>query len=419
MTDVKFGSWSVPESPVSIEYSLVVIEEIRREVSEGFQRLARGGIEVGGILYGTREGRNVRVEAVRPIECEHARGPSFQLSDKDKTALEEQLAQDRNDPRLEGLITVGWYLSHTRSEIGLSDSDLEIYARFFPAPWQVAFVIRPGRGGSMRGGFFVREPDGTVKGERSYLEFNFPDRLAGVLDRTLDRPAEPPAERPPRDRVDRRALTVTRGLSVAREPAIVPQAIAEPLPQFLQTPPPSRRKWPWLVVWAVVVLAAAVAGLRYWMPQPVEPVSLAVIEREGQLQISWNHAASAVANAKAGSLEIADGPGVRKIPLSREVLSTGKFTYARKTGDVEIRFTVESPLGTEVQEASRFLGRAPVADMSSEEVKSLEERRTELEAEVKKLRREKDAEASRIQQLERTLRILQTRLGIDQGNQGK
>ena len=420
MTEVKFGSWSVPESPVSIEYSLVVIEEIRHEVAEGFQRLSRGGIEVGGILYGLAEGRSVRVAAVRPIECEHARGPSFLLSDKDKTALEEQLAQDRNDRRLEGLMTVGWYLSHTRSEIALIDSDLEIYSRFFPAPWQVTFVIRPGRGGSMRGGFFVREPDGTVKSERSYLEFNFPDRLAGVLDRALERPAaDPPAERPARERGDRRALTVTRGLSVAREPALVPQAIAEPLPKFLQTAPPSRRKWPWLVVWAVVVLAAAVAGLRYWMPQPVEPVSLSVIEREGQLQISWNHAASAVANAKSGSLEIADGPDVRKIPLSREVLATGKFTYVRKTGDVEIRFTVESPLGTQVQEASRFLGRAPAADMSPDEVKSLEQSRTELEAEVKKLRREKDAEASRIQQLERTLRILQTRLGIDQGNQSK
>src|SRR5580704_16190588 len=262
MSDVKFGSWTVPESPITVEYSLVVIEEIRHAVAEGFQRLSRGGIEVGGVLYGTRDGRTVRVLAMRPIACEHARGPGFLFSDKDRVALNEQLVRDKEDPQLQELISVGWFLSHTRSEIALTESDLEIYSIFFPAPWQVTLVIRPGRAGSMRAGYFVREPDGTVKGERSYLEFNFPDRLAGVLDRTLDRPAEPPAERPPRDRVDRRALTVTRGLSVAREPAIVPQAIAEPLPQFLQTPPPSRRKWPWLVVWAVVVLGAAVAGLR-------------------------------------------------------------------------------------------------------------------------------------------------------------
>src|SRR3984957_7508234 len=192
-TDVKFGSWSVTESPVMIEYSLVVIEEIRHEVAEGFQRLSRGGIEVGGVLYGTRDGRTVRVLAMRPIACEHARGPAFLLSDKDRIALNDQLTRDAEDSQLEGLISVGWFLSHTRSEIALTESDLEIYTIFFPAPWQVSLVIRPGRGGSMRAGFFVREADGTVKSEQSYLEFNFPDRLAGVLDRS-------PGDRTPRER---------------------------------------------------------------------------------------------------------------------------------------------------------------------------------------------------------------------------
>src|SRR5580658_1633577 len=199
MSDTKFGSWSVAESPISIEYSLVVIEEIRHEVAEGFQRLSRGGIEVGGILYGTRDGRTVRVLAMRPIACEHARGPAFLLSDKDRVALNEQLVRDKDEPNLEGLIAVGWFLSHTRSEISLNESDQEIFSIFFPAPWQVTMVIRPGRGGSMRAGFFVREHDGTVRGESSYLEFNFPDRLAGVLDRT-PRGERTGAERPGLDR---------------------------------------------------------------------------------------------------------------------------------------------------------------------------------------------------------------------------
>src|SRR5882724_9071938 len=45
MSDVKFASWSVSESPITIEYSLILIEEIRHAVAEGFQRLSRGGIE--------------------------------------------------------------------------------------------------------------------------------------------------------------------------------------------------------------------------------------------------------------------------------------------------------------------------------------------------------------------------------------
>src|SRR5258708_6099150 len=98
MSEVKVGTWNVPESPVTVEYSLVVIEEIRHEVAEGYQRLSRGGIEVGGVLYGTREGRVVKVTAMRPIACEHARGPAFLLSDKDRIALNEQLLQDKDDP---------------------------------------------------------------------------------------------------------------------------------------------------------------------------------------------------------------------------------------------------------------------------------------------------------------------------------
>src|ERR1700730_16861068 len=115
--ETNFGSWAVAETPLTIEYSLIVIEEIRHAVAEGFQRLSRGGIEVGGILYGTREGRTVRVLAMRPIACEHARGPAFLLSDKDRMVLNEQLNRDKEDPQLEGLISVGWFLSHTRSEI--------------------------------------------------------------------------------------------------------------------------------------------------------------------------------------------------------------------------------------------------------------------------------------------------------------
>ncbi len=153
MSDARFGSWSAAESPVTIEYSLVVIEEIRHEVAEGFQKLSRGGMEVGGLLYGARDGRTVRILAMRPIACEHARGPAFLLSDSDRKMLKDQLERGEEDPRLKDLICLGWFISHTRSEIMLSEPDLETFGKYFSAPWQVTLVIRPGRGGSMRAGF--------------------------------------------------------------------------------------------------------------------------------------------------------------------------------------------------------------------------------------------------------------------------
>jgi hypothetical protein len=429
-TDVKFGSWQVAESPIIVEYSLVVIEEMRHEVAEGFQRLSRGGIEVGGVLYGTRDGRTLRILAMRPIACEHARGPGFLFSDKDRIALNEQLVRDKDDPQLQDLISVGWFLSHTRSEIALTESDLEIYSIFFPAPWQVTLVIRPGRGGSMRAGFFVREADGTVRGERSYLEFNFPDRLAGVLERLPDRP---PRDRPPRENTERRSTAMYRsdpaetatGTAVApapapvrREPTVVVQSL-DSGPQLLP-PQPAKRKWPWLLAWALVLVAAIVLGLRYWMPSTQEPIALSVIERDGELQIEWNHTAKPVAAAVRGSLQIVDGPDTRTVALTPLALASGKFTYQRKSGDIEVRMTVENAEGAKAEEASRFLGRPPVvaaapaaAEPVSADVAEMQKRREELEAEVQRLRHENGVQADKIRQLERTLRVLETRLNID------
>lgn len=402
MSDAKFGSWSTEASAVRVEYSLVVIEEIRRVVTEGFQKLSRGGIETGGVLYGTYEGQTVRVLAIRAIQCEHARGPAFMLSDKDRAALTEALERDRKDPHLEGFVPVGWFVSHTRGDIRLTDSDLEVYTEYFSAPWQVTMVVRPGRAGSMRAGFFVREVDGSVNSQQSYLEFDFPDRLAGILDRPA-RTDRPGGERRNQVRVEEPAAPTPR-----RE-AGFPAAAQEP-PQFLPAPPPQKR-WHWLLLWALGVGGLAALGVQYFASQPgPQPISLTLLEREGQLQIEWNPAARPVAGAIRGTLAIVDGNETQSVSLTRADLVAGKFTYQRKSGDIEVRLSVQDAGGDSTQEASRFLGQPPVRS-DPEELRTLENRRAELEAEIARLQSENAAQANRIQQLERTLRILQTRLG--------
>jgi proteasome lid subunit RPN8/RPN11 len=424
-----FGSWAVAESPITIEYSLVVIEEIRQVVAEGFQRLSRGGLEVGGVLYGRHDGRTIQIQAMREIACEHARGPSFLLSEKDRAALGDQMARAQEDPRLEGMTAVGWFLSHTRGEIALIEPDLEVFDAFFPAPWQVTLVIRPARGSFMRAGFFVRESNGAVKSERSYLDFTFPDR-----------PAMP--ERPPRDRGlpgdrglqgDRaipadRAVPGDRAIPTDRRSAPYPDAPVDTMPSFPRDLPlfgtaasmssylpqsEPRRKWPWGMV-AVVLAAAvlAVLGLRLITPRlTADPLSLSVSERDGQLQIQWNHSARSVTGATRGMLEITDGQESRTIPLSTLDLTRGSFNYLRKSADVEIRMTVEDATGEKMQEASRFLGSPPaVADPNELDATRVE--RDSLQDEIARLRAQNQKQAERIQQLERTLVILQTRLGI-------
>ncbi len=420
MSDAKFGSWVVPESPVDVEYSLIVIDEIRQVVADGFQRLQRGGIEVGGVLYGTRQDRIVKVTAMREIACEHARGPTFHLSDNDRAALTAQLARDKEDSRLEGLQVVGWFLSHTRSDVTLQQSDLDTYNGFFPQPWQVTMVVHPGRAGTMRAGFFVREPDGSVKGQRSYQEFNFPDRTAGVLDRPpRDRR---PAVEPAGDRLPPARYTVR---PEAPEAVEAPERVEYEAPSFGQLAraipqyapyPNTRRKIPWAIIAVVAAaLVLAVLGLRFLGPQlHVEPLSLGVIERDGQLQINWNHASQSIAGATGGTLDIVDGGEKRSIPLNRTELAQGGFTYMRRSGDVEVRLSVNTSGGGRMEEASRFLGTPPESADSSE-MNALKVQRDALQDEVTRLRAQTGQQAARIQQLERTLVILQSRLGITAG----
>ena len=72
--------------------------------------------------------------------------------------------------------------------------------------------------------------------------------------------------------------------------------------------------------------------------------------------------------------------------------------------------SVEDAEGGKVQEASRFVGQAPVrVDLS--EVNDLKRQRTDLEAEVEALKRVNGRQEEKIQQLQRTLQIMQARLG--------
>lgn len=387
--EVAYGSWRVMESPVAIEYSMPVLEEIRQAVIAGFHRLSRGGVEVGGLLFGARQGRTVRVLAQQPIACEHAHGPAFVLSPQEEAALKAQIDQAQNDPRLAGLSCVGWYVSHTRSGIALTDSDLHIYKTFFSAPWQITFVLRPGRHGGVRGGFFVWESDGSVVSDRSYEEFNLP------------MPASPAAVSEAAERAP--AAVFPRG-------EITPLQRFEPPKLILDEVQPKSR-WPLLLLLAMLA-TASVAGWRWFaMGDSPVPLALQVFERDGQLQIEWNREGPLVKNARSGVLTIVDGSERRELPLSPAELAKGNVTYARTADDVEVRLRVEGPNQSSREEASRFLGRA-VEQKTPAELEALRAERDELRGTLKRLQIDNDRQANRIKQLEEAIRILENRLQV-------
>ena len=157
--------WTAPQCPFKIEYSLRALDDIRLAVIDAFFSLPRGGAEIGGILLGSWSKGRLAITDYVAVDCEHAFGPSFALSRNDEARFSQVLAAG-----YPGRQIVGWYHSHTRSEIFLSQADLEIHRRFFPEPWQVALVLRPHTFEPTRIGFFFRDGDGNIHSEASYHE---------------------------------------------------------------------------------------------------------------------------------------------------------------------------------------------------------------------------------------------------------
>jgi proteasome lid subunit RPN8/RPN11 len=73
---------------------------------------------------------------------------------------------------------VGWYHTHPRMGVFLSQYDTWLHGSFFPEPWQVALVVEPH---SSTAGFFIRQVDGSFDPQR-YFGFY---ELNGALGHSL------------------------------------------------------------------------------------------------------------------------------------------------------------------------------------------------------------------------------------------
>jgi proteasome lid subunit RPN8/RPN11 len=163
-------NWRISQCPFLMECSSPVLDQIRREVETG-RNLPGGERETGGVLFGIQEPCRIWILASKPLQCEHAMGPGFVLSEKDEKRLVHLISAPATDPELNGLQALGWYHSHLRSRIFLSERDRQIHSRYFAAPYQIALVVHPESERPTRAGFFFREASGEMRTESSYEEF--------------------------------------------------------------------------------------------------------------------------------------------------------------------------------------------------------------------------------------------------------
>ncbi len=269
--ETEYQSWSAPKSSLRIEYPAAALEDMCADAVEALSRFRHGGVEIGGVLFGTHRDGTVRIVDYRPLDCEYAFGPRFTLSEKDRANLRELIFAPYRDPELRGLKVVGWYHSHTRSDLVLSPRDLELYERFFSEPWQIALVVRPEPHELSVAGFFVRDGDPRPMFETEFRARRHRERVtitapplrtgsepaparaqepaAAPALSSAPEPAPAPAPEPaaPRRRLFGRRKPAEPSLGPARlfipEPDAVPRAAGEPA-RAVEPPPPQPKSVP-------------------------------------------------------------------------------------------------------------------------------------------------------------------------------
>jgi hypothetical protein len=334
MQTIPYRRWSPPRSPLRIEFPADLLQEIGVEAPRE---------DANGVLYGWRQGPDVRLLAARAC------------SDGAPVCPPEQ----EQDPRLASMDAIGIFVRRIRGDVFLRESDLELFDK---RKAQVALVAA-----GDRAGFFVKEADGSFQTIRSYEEFS----LDGGLPRTTGTAAGASRPRP---------------------------APAHPKKTPASNPHANRywQRWSipfgWAAALAAAILAIPIAGLAYLVPLlPPPGLALAVQEREGQLMITWNPR-----SVSAGAqIEISDGVERSVIPLWPGQSSA---TYGVRNGDVEVSLT--SNRGN--YESARFLTR-PVGLRPSVEVQATRAEVAQLESQLQQLRRTAEQGRARIKNLDRLI----------------
>jgi hypothetical protein len=214
-----------------VECSLSVINAMASAARDGFRRFRHGGMEVGGILIGSKEGSTIRVSQAKPAEISYGRGAIFLLTATEQEEWDALIRKINRELAPRNLQVVGYYESRTRREASLKGSDMEIYDAHFYQPSQVCIIVKADNDGEAVAAVYIRNERGEM------LEAS----LEGDLDAVEIKPAaEPPTQ-----------------ISIPEPPTEPMQPIVTPVHQS-----PRRVVRPWAFAIPVAALGA-LAGMLW------------------------------------------------------------------------------------------------------------------------------------------------------------
>ena len=332
----RYGLWRDSAGAVAIEYDRHVMEAVRAAASHGMHGIGRGGIEVGGVLLGTRLGDFFRILDWRQIPCGHSRGPSFLLSEEEMASLSSLMDELHRETDIRELQIVGWFVSHTRSTLELTVDELEIHSRFFDKPWQLVLTLQPSRFGDVECRVYRRSPEHLNQIERM-------EPLLGI--------APLPVEVKPKTRVTRGGAGEALG------------------PIEVHSGRRISRLWPVIAVAILAILATAsiVVGLvpgftervsTLLFPRKLEPYdsfSLRASMRSDTLaEILWNGEVVQARGANRATLQVKDGAKDTQRELSKGELFMGRLEYPVESNRVDISLALYDGQVLVGREAVRF-----------------------------------------------------------------
>lgn len=369
--------WKPAEKPISVQLQFDVVDRILLEVMKGFGAVPKRGAEVGGILLGTAENHGgrvvVNVEDFEVVECDHASGPSYILSEDDRAAFVESMERwkEGSDRRI---YAVGYYRGHTRDGICLAAEDLAILEELFPSPSAIALIVKPFATKVSMAGIFFRE-DGQFKADASHLEFPFRRKELGGGSTGMERLASAARFGQQRSGDDPRLAFRAPGED-GSEPSELGQSPMAPPAFSSDFPPPQlplpeapkgkgvRGGWVWIPLSFIFMLLGVVVGFQIALSmrpkQPANPWLEAwdmafQVKRAGEeLAITWDPLSPAVRNASRGALIIQSREETRTIDLRGSQLQGGSVVYRGVPDRVVFRLEVYPRERVVVSEIAEF-----------------------------------------------------------------
>jgi proteasome lid subunit RPN8/RPN11 len=167
------------------------IEESAREAMHAHAE-GTTSVEIGGVLVGDIDGETGDVFVLAAIPAHRATSAVASLTFTHEAWDEVNEIMSRD---FEGLRMVGWYHSHPRFGIFLSEYDVFIQKNFFSEEWQVAYVVDPVSHTSgvfgWEHGEIVRYPEWNVVARGASKSVREPDRGEGAR-RSPINPTPPP-----------------------------------------------------------------------------------------------------------------------------------------------------------------------------------------------------------------------------------